>query len=89
MRRAHAALSSRTRARACARHTQPTGRPVAPFCLPSRNIHPCCRAHSPILVRIETKAGHGAGTATSKRLAATADLYTFVLKSLGVQLDER
>jgi len=40
----------------------------------------------PILVRIETKAGHSAGTATSKRLNMMADVYTFVLKALGVVL---
>ncbi|KAG8461434.1 hypothetical protein KFE25_010621 [Diacronema lutheri] len=32
---------------------------------------------NPILVRVETKAGHGSGTATSKRLEAAADMYTF------------
>ncbi|KAG8457281.1 hypothetical protein KFE25_001018, partial [Diacronema lutheri] len=44
---------------------------------------------NPILVRVETKAGHGSGTATSKRLEAAADMYTFVLRSLGIKLDER
>lgn len=40
----------------------------------------------PILARIETKAGHGAGTATSKRLAQAADVFAFVLKALDVKL---
>mmetsp|Transcript_44766 Transcript_44766/g.104849 ORF Transcript_44766/g.104849 Transcript_44766/m.104849 type:complete len:130 (+) Transcript_44766:403-792(+) len=43
---------------------------------------------SPILVRVETKAGHGSGTATSKRLSQTADLYVFVLHALGIKIAE-
>ena len=39
---------------------------------------------SPILIRIETKAGHGAGTPTSKRIEKIADIYGFLLKNLGV-----
>jgi prolyl oligopeptidase len=40
-------------------------------------------------VRVETKAGHGAGTATDKRLSQMADLFTFVLKALDVRLPEQ
>jgi prolyl oligopeptidase len=40
-------------------------------------------------VRIDTKSGHGAGTATTKRLEQMADLYTFILKSLDIQLEEQ
>ncbi|MCA9794174.1 MAG: S9 family peptidase, partial [Candidatus Eremiobacteraeota bacterium] len=38
---------------------------------------------APILIRIETKAGHGAGKPTSKLIEEAADCYTFLLKYLG------
>jgi prolyl oligopeptidase len=37
---------------------------------------------APILIRIETRAGHGAGKPTAKRLAETADLWAFLVKNL-------
>jgi prolyl oligopeptidase len=37
----------------------------------------------PVLIRIETSAGHGAGTALSKVIQAAADQLAFLLKSLG------
>jgi prolyl oligopeptidase len=39
---------------------------------------------APILMRIETRAGHGAGTPTSKRIDDAADRWAFLLKSLGM-----
>jgi prolyl oligopeptidase len=33
----------------------------------------------PILIRVETDAGHGAGTALSKSIALSADIYSFIL----------
>jgi prolyl oligopeptidase len=39
---------------------------------------------APILIRIETRAGHGAGKPTSKIIAEAADRYAFLLKTLGV-----
>jgi prolyl oligopeptidase len=38
----------------------------------------------PILIRIETKAGHGAGKPTSKRIDESADIWTFVFWRLGL-----
>ncbi len=38
----------------------------------------------PILLRVETRAGHGAGEPTSKRIAETADIYAFVLEAMGL-----
>jgi len=38
----------------------------------------------PILVRIETKAGHGAGKPTAKVLDEQADVWTFVFWQLGM-----
>ena len=40
---------------------------------------------SPVLIRIETKAGHGAGKPTSKQIQEQADIYSFLVKSLGVK----
>src|SRR5918993_3821953 len=38
---------------------------------------------APILIRIETKAGHGAGKPTAKVIQEQADIYAFLVKSLG------
>jgi len=39
---------------------------------------------APILIRIESKAGHGAGKPTSKRIDEAADIYAFVFQNIGV-----
>ena len=39
---------------------------------------------SPILIRIETKSGHGASSLT-KALEATGDIYAFLMHTLGVE----
>jgi prolyl oligopeptidase len=38
----------------------------------------------PILIRIETRAGHGAGKPTTKIIEETADMFAFVAHSLGM-----
>jgi prolyl oligopeptidase len=38
---------------------------------------------APILIRIETKAGHGAGTPVSKRVEQYADIFAFTLSNMG------
>ena len=40
---------------------------------------------APVLIRIETKAGHGAGKPTSKQIEEATDRYAFLVKVLGVQ----
>jgi prolyl oligopeptidase len=40
----------------------------------------------PTLIRIETKAGHGAGKPTAKIIEETADRWAFLVKELGVRL---
>ncbi len=40
---------------------------------------------APILIRIETKAGHGAGKPTSKQIEEAADIYGFLFKNLGMK----
>jgi prolyl oligopeptidase len=37
---------------------------------------------APILIRIETKAGHGGGKPTTKQIEETSDLWAFLVKSL-------
>ncbi|HRJ09340.1 MAG TPA: prolyl oligopeptidase family serine peptidase [Prosthecobacter sp.] len=39
----------------------------------------------PVLIRIETSAGHGAGTALKKVIEETADTYAFLLRVLGMK----
>lgn len=39
---------------------------------------------TPILLRVETKAGHGAGKPTSKIIEEQADIYAFIFKVLGI-----
>ncbi len=40
---------------------------------------------APILTRIETSAGHGAGKPTAKAIAERADVFAFLVKSLGMK----
>ncbi|WP_291271646.1 prolyl oligopeptidase family serine peptidase [Geothrix sp.] len=40
---------------------------------------------APILTRIETSAGHGAGKPTAKAIAERADVYAFLVKNLGMK----
>jgi prolyl oligopeptidase len=39
---------------------------------------------APVLIRIETKAGHGAGKPTTKRIAEAADKLAFLVETLGI-----
>ena len=41
---------------------------------------------APVLIRIETRAGHGAGKPTSKVIEDVTDQWSFVLRSLGMKL---
>ena len=41
---------------------------------------------SPVLIRIETRAGHGAGKPTTKIIEETTDQWAFLVKSLGMKL---
>jgi prolyl oligopeptidase len=43
---------------------------------------------APVLIRIETKAGHGAGKPTSKVIDEAADRFSFLVKVLGVPVKE-
>ena len=39
--------------------------------------------NNPVLIRIETDAGHGAGTPVSKTIEQTADIFAFTLYNMG------
>jgi prolyl oligopeptidase len=39
---------------------------------------------APVLIRIEVRAGHGAGKPTSKRIAEAADILAFLTKTIGL-----
>lgn len=41
--------------------------------------------NAPVLIRIETKAGHGAGKPTAKVIEEQADIYGFLMKNLGMK----
>jgi prolyl oligopeptidase len=43
------------------------------------------RSHNPILLRVETKSGHGASN-TTKMIEGVADVYAFMIYNLGVHL---
>jgi prolyl oligopeptidase len=40
----------------------------------------------PVLARIETRAGHGAGKPTQKSIEEVADVYAFTVRNLGMEL---
>ena len=44
------------------------------------------KGENPVLIRIETKAGHGAGTPVSKRIEQAADIYGFTLYNMGYRV---
>ena len=43
---------------------------------------------NPTLIRIETKAGHGGGMPTSKRMELATDIWSFVMYNLGMNFRE-
>ena len=44
---------------------------------------------NPVLIRIETKAGHGAGKPTAKMIEELADEYAFLVKTLGIKYEAK
>ena len=49
-------------------------------------LQECNTGPNPVLIRIETQAGHGAGKPTAKIIEELADEYAFLLKNLGMTL---
>ncbi len=52
-------------------------------------LEECQAGKAPILIRIETKTGHGAGTPTTKLIEAATDRLSFLTKALGVDVRRR
>jgi prolyl oligopeptidase len=46
----------------------------------------CQAGPAPVLIRIEVRAGHGAGKPTAKIIEEAADQYAFLIKNLGMKL---
>ena len=44
----------------------------------------CHKGQTPVLIRIETRAGHGAGKPTAKIIEEVADKWAFLIKNLGM-----
>jgi prolyl oligopeptidase len=51
-------------------------------------LQACQAGDAPVLTRIETKAGHGAGKPTTKAIEERADIWAFAVKNLGMTLPE-
>lgn len=47
-------------------------------------LQECHKGENPVLIRIETKAGHGAGKSLSKQIEEVADIYSFMFYNMGV-----
>jgi len=43
--------------------------------------------HAPVLIRIQTKAGHGGGKPTKMRIEEAADIYGFLVRALDMEID--
>lgn len=48
-------------------------------------LQECQAGDAPVLIRIETRAGHGAGKPTAKLIEEAADQWAFLVKSLGMK----
>jgi prolyl oligopeptidase len=49
-------------------------------------LQACQAGDAPVLIRIETRAGHGAGTPTKKRIDEATDRLSFLTSALGVEV---
>ncbi len=52
-------------------------------------LQACQAGTAPVLIRVETRAGHGAGTPTSKRIDAAADRLAFLARVLKIEVPRR
>ncbi|HSG72262.1 MAG TPA: prolyl oligopeptidase family serine peptidase, partial [Planctomycetaceae bacterium] len=50
-------------------------------------LQECHTGDAPVLIRIETRAGHGAGKPTSKLIEEIADQWAFLVHTLGMTLE--
>lgn len=52
-------------------------------------LQECQAASAPVLIRIETRAGHGAGKPTTKLIEEAADQWAFLVKNLGMGMSKQ
>ncbi len=52
-------------------------------------LQACQAGDAPVLIRIETRAGHGAGKPTAKIIEEIADQWAFLVKNLGMSVKPR
>jgi prolyl oligopeptidase len=52
-------------------------------------LQECQAGPAPVLIRVETSAGHGGGTPITKALEELSDTYAFTLKNMGVKIPKR
>lgn len=45
----------------------------------------CQAGDAPVLIRIDSKAGHGSGKPLAKVIASVADIYSFIMYNLGIE----
>ena len=48
----------------------------------------CHKGDNPVLIRIDTNAGHGAGKPTSKRIEEIADTFAFIFENTNTEYKE-
>ena len=48
-------------------------------------LQDCQGGTAPVLIRIDSKAGHGSGKPLAKQLEEQADIYGFIMKHLGMK----
>ena len=48
-------------------------------------LQDCQAGTAPVLIRIDSKAGHGSGKPLAKQLEEQADIYGFIMKHLGMK----
>jgi prolyl oligopeptidase len=51
-------------------------------------LQPAQAGEAPILIRIETRAGHGAGKPTAKQIDDVTDRWAFLVEVLGLTVPE-
>jgi prolyl oligopeptidase len=48
-------------------------------------LQECHSGSTPVLIRIDTKAGHGSGKPLAKVLEEQADIYSFIMYNMGLK----
>ena len=49
-------------------------------------LQECQAGQAPVLIRIDSKAGHGGGKPLSKVMEETADIYGFIMYTMGMKM---